>query len=58
LLEEWNQFSNDEIFKWLEDKSMGFNEYDEENLCMSGTLTECNETRTMADPQVDTQWAH
>jgi len=36
LLEEWNQFSNDEIHKWLEDEGMGFDEYDEENLCMSG----------------------
>ncbi len=36
LLEEWNQFSNDEINKWLEDEGAGFDEYDEENLRMSG----------------------
>jgi len=32
LLEEWNQYSNDEIHKWLEDESAGFDEYNEENL--------------------------
>jgi len=36
LLEEWNQFSNDEIHKWLEDEGMGFDKYNEENLHMSG----------------------
>jgi len=32
LLEEWNQSSNDEIHKWLEDESAGFDKYNEENV--------------------------
>ncbi len=35
LLEEWNQFSNDEINQWLEDET--FDKYDRQNLRMSGT---------------------
>jgi len=35
LLEEWNQFSNDEIDKWLADKT--FNKYNRQNFQMSGT---------------------
>jgi len=35
LLEEWNRFSNDEIDKWLADKT--FDKYDRQNLRMSGT---------------------
>jgi len=35
LLEEWNRFSNDEINKWLEDKT--FDKYDRQNLQMLGT---------------------
>ncbi len=35
LLEEWNRFSNDEINKWLEDKT--FDKYDKQNLRMLGT---------------------
>jgi len=33
LLDEWNQFSNDEINKWLADEM--FDKYDRQNLWMS-----------------------
>jgi len=36
LLEEWNQFLNEEIDKWLADESANFDEYDNENLRMAG----------------------
>jgi len=36
LLEEWNQFSNEEIDTWLADESANFDEYDNENLRMAG----------------------
>jgi len=35
LLEEWNQFSNEEINQWLADET--FDAYDKQNLQMSGT---------------------
>ncbi len=36
LLSEWNNFSNEEIDKWLEDEKVNFDKFDRENLRMSG----------------------
>jgi len=36
LLEEWNQFSNEEINKWLANENANFDAYNQDNLRMSG----------------------